>query len=38
MSEYTKILQSHLTTYKSLRLEVKETGVFMYKGREVCCR
>lgn len=37
MGAYTKDLQRHLTSYKSLRLGVKEPGVYLHKGNEVRC-
>ncbi len=35
MSTFAKEFHKHLAAYKRLRLGVKETGVYLYKGREV---
>lgn len=35
MSMFVKEFQKHLATYKRLRLGVKETGIYLHKGREV---
>ena len=37
MTGYVKELHKHLTSYKHLRLGVKEAGVFLYKTKEVRC-
>lgn len=37
MSQYTKEIQRHLTSYKARRLGVKESGVFLHRGKEVRC-
>lgn len=37
MTQYTKELQSHLTSYKHSRLGVREAGIFLHRGVELRC-